>query len=202
MKLVIVESPTKASTIKRYLGNDYKVMASYGHIRDLAKDGQDNLGVDIENNFLPHYEINEGKNALVTRLLNASKEADEVYLATDPDREGEAISWHLAKVLNLDLNTTKRLEFHEITSYGIKNALDNIRLVDLNLVNSQETRRIIDRIIGFKLSQLVMRKLKSKSAGRVQSVVLKLLVDREREIASFVPKESWNIEIELKKGKN
>ena len=202
MKLVIVESPTKASTIKRYLGNDYKVMASYGHIRDLAKDGQDNLGVDIENNFLPHYEINEGKNALVTRLLNASKEADEVYLATDPDREGEAISWHLAKVLNLDLNTTKRLEFHEITSYGIKNALDNIRLVDLNLVNSQETRRIIDRIIGFKLSQLVMRKLKSKSAGRVQSVVLKLLVDREREIASFVPKESWNIDIELKKGKN
>lgn len=187
MKLVIVESPTKASTIKRYLGNDYKVMASYGHIRDLAKDGQDNLGVDIENNFLPHYEISEGKNALVTRLLNASKEADEVYLATDPDREGEAISWHLAKVLNLDLNTTKRLEFHEITSYGIKNALDNIRLVDLNLVNSQETRRIIDRIIGFKLSQLVMRKLKSKSAGRVQSVVLKLLVDREREIASFLP---------------
>ena len=202
MKLVIVESPTKASTIKRYLGNDFKVMASYGHIRDLAKDGVDNLGVDIDNNFLPHYEISEGKNALVTRLLKASKEADEVYLATDPDREGEAISWHLAKVLDLDLSTTKRLEFHEITSYGIKNALDNIRLVDLDLVNSQETRRIIDRIIGFKLSQLVMRKLKSKSAGRVQSVVLKLLVDREREIASFIPKESWDIEVSLKHGKN
>ena len=202
MKLVIVESPTKASTIKRYLGNDYKVMASYGHIRDLAKDGEDNLGIDINNNFLPRYEIAEGKNALVTRLLKASKEAEEVYLATDPDREGEAISWHLAKVLNLDLNTTKRLEFHEITSYGIKNALDNIRLVDQNLVNSQETRRIIDRIIGFKLSQLVNRKLKSKSAGRVQSVVLKLLVDREREIAAFVPKEKWNIDLILGYGRH
>ena len=202
MKLVIVESPTKAATIKRYLGNDYKVLASYGHIRDLAKDGVDNLGVDINNNFLPNYEIAEGKQAVVTRLLKASKEADEVYLATDPDREGEAISWHLAKVLNLDLNVTKRLEFHEITSYGINNALNNIRLVDQNLVNSQETRRIIDRIIGFKLSQLVKRKIKSKSAGRVQSVVLKLLVDREREISSFIPKEKWNIDVVLKNGKN
>ena len=202
MKLVIVESPTKASTIKRYLGKDYQVMASYGHIRDLAKDGVDNLGVDIDNNFLAHYEIAEGKQSVVTRLLKASKEADEVYLATDPDREGEAISWHLAKVLNLDLDITKRLEFHEITSYGISNALENIRLVDLNLVSSQETRRIIDRIIGFKLSQLVNRKLKSKSAGRVQSVVLKLLVDREREIQNFIPKESWNIDIELKNGKH
>ncbi len=202
MKLVIVESPTKASTIRRYLGKDYNVLASYGHIRDLAKDGESNLGVDINNNFLPHYEISEGKSALVSRLKKASEEASEVYLATDPDREGEAISWHLAQVLNLNLATTKRLEFHEITSYGIKNALDNIRLVDLNLVSSQETRRIIDRIIGFKLSQLVNRKLKSKSAGRVQSVVLKLLVDREREIASFIPKESWNISVDLKKGKN
>lgn len=202
MKLVIVESPTKASTIKRYLGNDYKVMASYGHIRDLAKTGVDNLGVDINNNFLPNYEIADGKQALVTRLLKASKEADEVFLATDPDREGEAISWHLAKVLNLNLATTKRLEFHEITSYGISNALNNIRLVNLNLVSSQETRRIIDRIIGFKLSQLVNRKLKSKSAGRVQSVVLKLLVDREREITSFVPIEKWNIDVVLKNGKN
>ena len=127
MKLVIVESPTKASTIKRYLGKDYQVMASYGHIRDLAKDGVDNLGVDIDNNFLAHYEIAEGKQSVVTRLLKASKEADEVYLATDPDREGEAISWHLAKVLNLDLDITKRLEFHDITSYGISNALENIR---------------------------------------------------------------------------
>jgi len=202
MKLVIVESPTKASTIKRYLGKDYRVLASYGHIRDLAKDGIDNLGVDIDNNFLPHYEISEGKNAIVTRLLKASQEADEVYLATDPDREGEAISWHLAKVLNLNLDTTKRLEFHEITSYGISNALENMRLVDQNLVNSQETRRIIDRIIGFKLSQLVNRKLKSKSAGRVQSVVLKLLVDREREIAAFIPTEKWNINVTLKNGKN
>ena len=123
MKLVIVESPTKASTIKRYLGNDFKVMASYGHIRDLAKDGVDNLGVDINNNFLPHYEISEGKSALVTRLLKASKEADEVYLATDPDREGEAISWHLAKVLDLDLSTTKRLEFHELTYHAIQESL-------------------------------------------------------------------------------
>ena len=202
MKLVIVESPTKASTIKRYLGKDFVVMASYGHIRDLAKDGIDNLGVEIDNNFLPHYEISSGKNAIVTRLLKASKDAEEVYLATDPDREGEAISWHLAKVLSLDLETTKRLEFHEITSYGITNALNNIRLVDQNLVNSQETRRIIDRIIGFKLSQLVNRKLKSKSAGRVQSVVLKLLVDREREISSFIPEEKWSITVDLEKGKN
>ena len=202
MKLVIVESPTKASTIKRYLGKDFNVLASFGHIRDLAKDGVDNLGVDIENNFSAHYEIADGKKAVVTRLLKASKEADEVYLATDPDREGEAISWHLAKVLDLDLEKTKRLEFHEITSYGISNALENIRLVDQNLVSSQETRRIIDRIIGFKLSQLVNRKLKSKSAGRVQSVVLKLLVDREREISSFIPKEKWNIDVALKNGKH
>ena len=202
MKLVIVESPTKASTIKRYLGKDFNVLASYGHIRDLAKDGQDNLGIEIDNNFLPHYEIADGKNAIVTRLKKASSTAEEVYLATDPDREGEAISWHLANVLNLDLTKTKRLEFHEITSFGITNALNNIRLVDLDLVSSQETRRIIDRIIGFKLSQLVNRKLKSKSAGRVQSVVLKLLVDREREISSFIPKEKWNIDVTLKKGKN
>lgn len=193
MKLVIVESPTKSKTISKYLGKDYKVVASYGHVCDLAIDGEDGLGVDIKNNFLPHYEIDPRKAGTVKGIKKLADSAEEVILATDPDREGEAISWHLSRILDLDLEKTKRLEFHEITPFGIKNAIESPRIIDMPLVEAQETRRILDRIIGFKLSKLLNVKIHSKSAGRVQSVVLKLIVDREREIQSFVPEEYWTI---------
>ena len=184
--LVIVESPHKAKTIQKYLGSDYKVVASMGHIRDLAVGNQEySLGVDITNNFAPIYEVSPLKKRTVSTLKKLVKESEEVYLATDPDREGEAISWHLAEELNLDVNTTKRLEFHEVTYHAIKDAMDNPRIIDMNLVHSQETRRILDRILGFKLSQLLQRKIGSKSAGRVQSVVLKLIVDKQKEIDEY-----------------
>ena len=193
MKLVIVESPTKARTIKKYLGKDFDVVASVGHIRDLAISGEGNLGVDIKNDFAPIYEITSRKEKTVERLKKAVSNADEVYLATDPDREGEAISWHLAQTLDLPVEKTPRLEFHEITYHAVNNALQEPRLIDLKLVQSQETRRILDRIIGFKLSNLLKERIDSLSAGRVQSVALKLLVDREKEIEAFEPKEYWNI---------
>ncbi len=194
MKLVIVESPAKSHTIEKYLGSSYKVMASYGHIRDLSITGEGGLGVDVKNDFKPTYVINDDKKNIVASLKREAKKAEEVILATDPDREGEAISWHLAKVLNLDVNKTKRLEFHEITKPAIMKALENPRHIDLNLVSSQETRRIIDRIMGFKLSTLLKKKIGSMSAGRVQSVALKLIVDREKEVLAFKPKEFWTIE--------
>ena len=198
MKLVIVESPTKCTTIKRYLGEDYQVVASLGHIRDLATSGKGGLGVDIENNFSPRYVVNKDKTHIVYQLSEAAKKADEVILATDPDREGEAIAWHLAQVLGLDINKTKRLEFHEITRVSIGEAMKNPRLIDLNLVESQETRRIVDRIIGFKLSTLLYKKMRSRSAGRVQSATLKMINDHEMEIAAFVPEEYWNIITKIK----
>ena len=194
MKLIIVESPTKCETIKKYLGGDYNVVASYGHIRDLSTTGKGGLGVNIEENFKPTYVVSNDKLKVVSSLKRLAKEADEVYLATDPDREGEAISWHLADVLELDVNKTKRLEFHEITKSAIKKAIDNPRIIDMDLVQSQETRRIIDRIMGFKLSTLMKRKIGSLSAGRVQSVTLKLITDREKEINAFVPEEYWTIQ--------
>lgn len=196
MKLVIVESPAKAKTIARYLGNDFSVVASRGHICDLAIDGPDGLGVEVNNNFLPHYQINKDKVKTVEYLRKTASNADEVFLATDPDREGEAISWHLARILDLNIENTKRLEFHEITPFGINKAMENIRTIDLPLVQSQETRRIVDRIMGFKLSKLLQNKIRSLSAGRVQSVVLKLVVDREREILNFKPEEYWTINID------
>lgn len=184
--LVIVESPHKAKTIQKYLGSDYYVVASMGHIRDLAVGNPSfDLGVDIQNNFLPIYEISPSKKKTVATLKKYVAESKEVLLATDPDREGEAISWHLAEVLGLDIKTTKRLEFHEITYNAIKEAIKNPRLIDMDLVHSQETRRILDRILGFRLSQLLQRKIGSKSAGRVQSVVLKLVVDKQKEIDNF-----------------
>ena len=198
MKLVIVESPTKCTTIKRYLGDDYTVVASLGHIRDLATSGKGGLGVDIENNFTPKYVINKDKVHVVYQLTEAAKKAEEVILATDPDREGEAIAWHLAQVLGLDINTTKRLEFHEITRVSIGEAMKNPRTIDLNLVESQETRRIVDRIIGFKLSTLLYKKMRSRSAGRVQSATLKIINDHETEIANFVPEEYWNVLASIK----
>jgi DNA topoisomerase-1 len=193
MKLVIVESPTKEKTIARYLGKDYRVKATRGHIRDLAKTGLDNLGIDVNNQFEPTYEIDAKKVKVIDGIKYYLDKVDEIYLATDPDREGEAIAWHIAKVLDLDVNKTPRLEFNEITKYGIEEAFKKQRVIDLNLVSSQETRRIIDRIIGFKLSTLLQRKINSKSAGRVQSAVLKLIVDRELEITNFVKEEYWNI---------
>ena len=200
MKLVIVESPTKCKTIKKYLGSDYQVMASCGHIRDLSTRGKGGLGVDVEDNFKPNYENSKDKLKIISELKAARKKADEVCLATDPDREGGAISWHLCEVLDLDPSTTKRLEFHEITKPAIEKAMDNPRLVDMSLVQSQETRRIIDRIMGFKLSSLLKNKIGSISAGRVQSVTLKLITDREKEIEEFIPEEYWNIDVELNNG--
>jgi DNA topoisomerase-1 len=175
MKLVIVESPTKSTTIQRYLGEDYIVFASCGHVRDLATSGKGGLGVDVDNDFAPTYIVPKSKESIVKELKAKKKLCDEVILATDPDREGEAIAWHLAEVLKLDIEKTKRLEFHEITRESITNAIENPRTIDTNLVSSQEARRIIDRIIGFKLSTLIAKKINSKSAGRVQSSALKLV---------------------------
>lgn len=195
MKLVIVESPTKCTTIKRYLGKNYIVVASLGHIRDLARSGKGGLGVDIENDFKPTYKISSGKYAVVKNLKEQAKRCDEVILATDPDREGEAIAWHLTQVLGLDVKTTKRLEFHEITRDSINHAINNPRTIDMNLVSSQETRRIIDRIIGFKLSTLLYNKIHSRSAGRVQSATLKIIADHEKEIENFVIEEYHKINV-------
>ena len=194
MKLIIVESPTKCETIKKYLGKEYNVVASYGHIRDLSTSGKGGLGVSIVDDFKPTYIINKDKLSVVATLKKYAKQAEEIYLATDPDREGEAISWHLADVLNLDVKTTKRLEFHEITKSAITKAINNPRTIDMDLVASQETRRIIDRIMGFKLSSLMKRKIGSVSAGRVQSVTLKLITEKEKEIENFIPEEYWNID--------
>lgn len=197
MKLVIVESPAKCTTIKRYLGEDYQVMASLGHIRDLATSGKDGLGVDVNKDFSPTYIVNKDKQHIVRELKNAMSKCDEVILATDPDREGEAIAWHLAQVLGLDVDTTKRLEFHEITRDSISEAMAHPRLINQNLVSSQETRRIIDRIIGFKLSTLLFKKIRSRSGGRVQSATLKMIADHDEEIAKFVPEEYWVINTKI-----
>lgn len=200
--LVIVESPSKSKTIEKYLGKNYKVVSSKGHIRDLATKGKEGLGVDIENDFEPVYEISKDKKATVKELKDEVKKADFVYLATDPDREGEAISWHLAEVLGLQDQTNNRIVFNEITKTAVLNALENPRNIDMNLVKSQETRRILDRIIGFKLSTLLKRKIKSKSAGRVQSIALRIICDREKEIADFKPEEYWTIKACITKAKN
>lgn len=191
--LVIVESPSKSKTIEKYLGSNYEVTSSKGHIRDLATTGKGGLGVDIEDNFKPHYVINKDKKDVVKELKKSVKNADYVYLATDPDREGEAISWHLAEVLGLDQSLDNRIVFNEVTKDAVVHALENPRQIDQNLVKSQETRRVLDRIIGFKLSKLLQKKIKSKSAGRVQSVALRLICEREAEIEAFQPEEYWRI---------
>lgn len=198
-KLVIVESPSKSKTIGNYLGKGYIVTSSKGHIRDLATTGKGRLGVDIENEFKPKYVISKEKKDVVKALKEDVKKADEVYLATDPDREGEAISWHLAEVLGLDPETTNRVVFNEVTKQAVQKAMANPRTIDMHLVHSQETRRVLDRIIGFKLSTLLRNKIKSKSAGRVQSIALKLIVEREREIEAFKPEEYWEIKAEFTK---
>lgn len=191
--LVIVESPSKSKTIGKYLGNDFTVVSSKGHIRDLATRGKDGLGVDIDNDFATTYVISKDKKEIVKELKEAAKKAQKVYLATDPDREGEAISWHLAQELNLDEKDIDRVTFHEITKDAIQKAFEKPRIIDMDLVHSQEARRILDRIIGFKLSKLLQKKIRSKSAGRVQSVALKLIVEREKEIQQFKPEEYWTL---------
>ncbi|HON18870.1 MAG TPA: type I DNA topoisomerase [Salinivirgaceae bacterium] len=186
--LVIVESPAKAKTIEKFLGKDFVVKSSYGHIRDLSKK---NLGIDIEKDFKPHYEIDADKKKIVSELKESVKKSEKIYLASDEDREGEAIAWHLAEVLNLNPQTAQRIVFHEITQKAILNALQSPRTIDLNLVNAQQARRILDRIVGFEISPLLWKKIKpALSAGRVQSVAVRLIVEREREIQSFKA-DSW-----------
>jgi len=197
--LVIVESPSKSKTIEKYLGSNYEVTSSKGHIRDLATTGKGGLGVDIENDFKPNYVINKDKKDVVKQLKKCVKEADYVYLATDPDREGEAISWHLAEVLGIDTDLQNRVVFNEVTKDAVVQALKNPRQIDKNLVKSQETRRVLDRIIGFKLSKLLQKKIKSKSAGRVQSVALRLICEKEKEIEAFIPEEYWKIKAKFEK---
>ncbi|MBP5213230.1 MAG: type I DNA topoisomerase, partial [Bacteroidales bacterium] len=189
--LVIVESPAKAKTIEKFLGKDYKVTSSYGHIRDLKKH---DFSIDIENNFQPVYEIPADKQQLVEDLKKAAKKADMVWLASDEDREGEAISWHLYEVLGLTPEKTHRIVFHEITKSAILNAIKTPRNIDRNLVNAQQARRVLDRIVGFELSPVLWRKVKpSLSAGRVQSVAVRLIVEREREIENFQKEESYRV---------
>jgi len=191
--LVIVESPSKSHTIGNFLGKDYKVVSSKGHIRDLATKGKLGLGVDVENGFTPMYEAIPGKKALIKELKKDVKDSDMIYLASDPDREGEAISYHLKDELGIDDDKYKRVLFNEITKDKVIEAINNPTKINYDLVHSQETRRILDRIIGFRLSKLLQAKIGAKSAGRVQSVALKLIVDREREILAFVPVEYWTI---------
>ena len=191
--LVIVESPAKSKTIEKYLGSDYKVLSSKGHIRDLATSGKYGFGVDIEDGFKPNYEPIKGKKKDIAELKKEVKNAEKVYLATDPDREGEAISWHLKDALGIDDKDYERIVFNEITKNAVVNSFKNARKIDDLMVRSQETRRILDRIIGFRLSKLMQSKTGGKSAGRVQSVALKLIVDREKEIEKFIPEEYWTI---------
>ena len=196
--LVIVESPSKSKTIEKYLGKDYKVVSSLGHIRDLATTGKYGFGVDVDDNFKPNYKIIKGKSKLVKDLKKDIKESDFVYLATDPDREGEAISWHLYDALGLTDDKYERVVFNEITKNVILDSFNHARKIDNNLVSSQEARRILDRIIGFRLSKLMQSKTGGKSAGRVQSVALKLIVDREREIEAFNIEDYYEIDAHFK----
>ncbi|WP_295070108.1 type I DNA topoisomerase [Ruminococcus sp.] len=190
--LVIVESPAKAKTIQKYLGPGYEVIASMGHVRDLPKS---KMGVDKDNDFKPQYTDMKGKEDVIKELKKRAKKCDKVYLATDPDREGEAISWHIAQMLKLDMNADNRVAFNEITKTGVKNGMSNPHKIDVDLVNAQQARRILDRLVGYELSPFLWKKVKrGLSAGRVQSVAVRLVVDRENEIRAFVPKEYWSID--------
>ncbi len=198
MKLVVIEAPAKRETLKKYLGEGYEVFATKGHIRDLPTKS---LSIDLNNNYEPHYEDNPDKKELIAELQRKAKKADEVLIATDPDREGEAIAWHVAHELNLDPNTKCRIQFNEISKKAVLKALTEPRTIDLQLVNAQQARRVLDRIVGYKLSPILSKKIAPKlSAGRVQSVALKLVVDREIEIENFKPEEYWNVSAEHQKG--
>ncbi len=199
-KLVILESPAKAKTVKKYLGSDYVVMACMGHIRDLPKS---TMGVDIENDFEPKYIEMKDKKEIIKKLRTEAKKADCVYLAGDPDREGEAISWHLCYILGLDINDKNRVTFNEITKKGVEDGINNPRKIDLDLVDAQQARRVLDRIVGYKLSPFLWKKVKSGlSAGRCQSAALKIVVDREKEIRAFQPEEYWTIDTVLNKNRS
>ena len=194
--LVIVESPTKVKTVKKFLGKNYNVLASNGHVRDLPKSS---LGIDVEHDFEPKYITIRGKGELVASLRKAADKADKVYLATDPDREGEAISWHLSKALRLDPKKMRRITFNEITKTAVKSSLKNARDIDMNLVDEQQARRCLDRMVGYEISPLLWKKIKrGLSAGRVQSVALRIIADREEEINAFIPKEYWTLDADFK----
>ena len=194
-KLVIVESPAKAKTIGKYLGGGYEVMASMGHVRDLPAS---QLGIDVERDYNPQYINIKGKEKLIRELKSAAKQSDGVLLATDPDREGEAISWHLAHLLGLDVSAQDRVTFGEITKKGVTEGMEHPRAIDLDLVNAQQARRVLDRLVGYKLSPFLWRKVRrGLSAGRVQSVAVRLIVDRQKEIDAFVPEEYWNLDAQL-----
>ncbi|HHD4242550.1 TPA: DNA topoisomerase, partial [Streptococcus pyogenes] len=196
--LVIVESPAKAKTIEKYLGRSYKVVASVGHIRDLKKSS---MSIDFDNNYEPQYINIRGKGPLINSLKKEAKAAKKVYLASDPDREGEAISWHLSHILGLDPQDNNRVVFNEITKDAVKHAFVEPRQIDMDLVDSQQARRVLDRIVGYSISPILWKKVKKGlSAGRVQSVALKLIIDRENDIKAFVPKEYWSIDGLFKKG--
>jgi DNA topoisomerase-1 len=196
--LVIVESPAKAKTIEKYLGKNYKVVASVGHIRDLPKS---KMGIDIENNYEPGYINIRGKGPVIKELKKYAKKADKVYLAADPDREGEAIAWHLAHILDLDLEDNNRVVFNEITKDAVKAAFKEPRKINVDLVDAQQARRILDRLVGYSISPLLWKKVKKGlSAGRVQSIALKMIVDREEEIRNFEPEEYWSITGDFVKG--
>ena len=191
-KLLIVESPAKAGTIKKYLGSDYNVMATVGHIIDLPKS---QLGVDVDNDFEPKYITIRGKGELLGKIKREAKNASKVYLATDPDREGEAISWHLARALEIPPESLCRVTFNEITKSCVKASIKEPRKIDMDLVNAQQARRVLDRIVGYKISPILWEKVKKGlSAGRVQSVAMRLICDREEEILNFQPKEYWSVE--------
>src|SRR3984885_8976119 len=197
--LVVVESPAKAKTIKKYLEASYEVLASKGHIKDLPK----KMGIDFEHGFMETYEIIPGKEKVLIELKGAARDADEVLLATDPDREGEAIAWHIAEELGGTKRVSKRVEFHEITKKGVQRGVSHPRALNKNLYDAQRARRVLDRIVGYDVSALVWSKLAfGLSAGRVQSVALRLIVDREREIEAFVPEEYWNVGVGLATGAN
>lgn len=194
--LVIVESPAKAKTIKKFLGSNYEVIASNGHVRDLPKS---QMGIDIEHDYEPKYITIRGKGDILAKLRKEVKKADKVYLATDPDREGEAISWHLSQALKLDADGYKRITFNEITKNAVKNSMKQAREIDMNLVDAQQARRVLDRMVGYRISPILWAKIKrGLSAGRVQSVALRLICDRENEINAFIPEEYWSLEVELK----
>ncbi|MEQ9580813.1 MAG: DNA topoisomerase, partial [Arenibacter sp.] len=194
--LVIVESPAKAKTIEKFLGKDYKVESSFGHIADLPSK---ELGVDVDNNFAPKYIVDKDKKALVKKLKDLADKADTIWLASDEDREGEAISWHLAEELKLDKNKTKRIVFNSITKSAIQKAIENPREINYDLVNAQQARRILDRLVGYELSPVLWKKIKpGLSAGRVQSVAVRLIVEREREIEAFNPEAAFRVSAEFK----
>src|SRR5690625_5281988 len=198
--LVIVESPAKAKTIERYLGKKFTVLASMGHVRDLPRS---QMGVDVDDNFKPKYITIRGKGETLKELRKAAKKAKKIYLAADPDREGEAIAWHLAYALKVDEHSDCRVVFNEITKDAIKDSFKNPRSIDMDLVDAQQARRILDRLVGYNISPLLWKKVRrGLSAGRVQSVAVKLIIDRENEIKNFVPEEYWSIESKFLKDKD